>query len=205
VIESGRVALIAGASNPMTRPIAVVLGERGVDVALSTSVNGDAATFAMNSIANELWALDRRHLAIPAEVQPEDAVRLTIEELGRLDFLLTLPESNASNDGKGVLIRDYLLDRLGNVLLLCDAASSAMSDGEGTILNCFVRGDSATQPAEAAAEAGVEAASLALARRLQARISVNAALINASTDSRQIAALGAELLTSHVSGQVFTL
>jgi NAD(P)-dependent dehydrogenase (short-subunit alcohol dehydrogenase family) len=199
----GRVALIAGASHPFTRPIAVAFAERGIDVALSTNLYGESATFAMNSIANELWALDRRHLALPAGVTPADAVQQTANELGRLDLLLTLPEREAPNIDAGESMLDYLRDRLVGVLLLGQAAATLAPDGRA-ILNCVVREDASANPVAAASEAGIKAATRAMSRA-QPRLAVNAASVWAQTDPRDLATFALELLDSQVTGQVFEI
>jgi hypothetical protein len=205
VTAAGLVALISGASNPVTRPIAVSFGEQGMDVALSTTINGDAAVFAMQSIANELWALDRRHLAIPPGDASADPVEQTVDQLGRIDLLVTLPEGDAPRAAIDQAVLDYLRVRPGGVLLLCQAAAGAMPDRAGAILNCADRTDASSDPAAAAAETGVVAATQSLAQMLQPRVAVNAAVVGANTDPLQIAALAIELLGSQVSGQVFEL
>jgi 3-oxoacyl-[acyl-carrier protein] reductase len=200
----GRVALIAGASHPFTRAVAVALAEQGVDIALSTSAGGDAAMFAMNSIANEVWALDRKQLALPAGTAPAKAIEQTLSELGHLDLLVTLPEPRAPDAADGEAMLAYIRDRLGGVLLLCQAAASVAPNG-AEILNCIERYAGMSSPAAAAAEAGIDAATGALARRLQPRIAVNSATIGAQSDPRRLASLALQMLGSQVSGQSFEI
>jgi NAD(P)-dependent dehydrogenase (short-subunit alcohol dehydrogenase family) len=89
---AGRVALVAGATGPYGRAIAVALAEAGADLALTTSAKSDAEEFALNSIGNELWALDRRYLALVTDLDdPESVVAAldrTVAELGRLDVVI---------------------------------------------------------------------------------------------------------------------
>jgi len=89
---AGRVALIAGAAGPFGRAIAVALAEAGAELVLTTSSRAGTEEFAINSIGNELWALDRRYLALvvdaddPASIA--EALDRTLSELGRIDFIV---------------------------------------------------------------------------------------------------------------------
>jgi 3-oxoacyl-[acyl-carrier protein] reductase len=85
---SGKVALVTGASRGIGRAIALALGEAGVDVA----VNYLARESAAQETCEQLRALGRRALAIPADVsRAAEVARLhrTVEEqLGPVEILV---------------------------------------------------------------------------------------------------------------------
>jgi NAD(P)-dependent dehydrogenase (short-subunit alcohol dehydrogenase family) len=89
---AGRVALVAGAAGPYGRAIAVALAEAGAELVLTTGSRAPAEEFAINSIGNELWALDRRYLALVTDLADADSVRQALKrvltELGRLDYIV---------------------------------------------------------------------------------------------------------------------
>lgn len=224
---AGRVALIAGAGGPLGRAVAVALAEAGADLALCVSSQHDADIFAMNSIANELWALDRRQLALTIDAaDPQSvtaAVERTLTDLGRLDLLVTLPPAPdwgmalpaALVDTDSSALAGAVQQRLGGVLLLCRAAGVAMLQrGAGSVLNVVRSAEQAA--AGTAVRAAAEAAILGLTRPLASewsgRIAVNAAVIRDGAQSAAVATL-ATLLTptlpapeqSPISGQVFEL
>jgi len=99
---AGRVALIAGAAGPLGRAIAVALAEAGAELVLTTSTRADAEEFAINSIGNELWALDRRYLALVVDLDDPasiaEALRRSVSELGRLDVVIADAGSSARAD-----------------------------------------------------------------------------------------------------------
>jgi len=214
---AGRVAFIAGASSRFARPTALAVAQAGADVVLSVDSGGEAAVFAMNSIANELWALDRRHLALFIDTSREDAaaeaVARGVAELGRIDLLVTLPDSpvraivSLVEAGESAIL-DQLRQRLGGVLLLCRAAGAEMLERDGGVILNVVSRDTRDAPAEAlgaAAEAGIEAATRTLAHEWSGRIAVSVATTRGETEAEQVATLAAGLAASHVTGQVFHL
>ena len=86
----GKRALIVGGETALGRALAVGLAEAGADVAIATLSTDTKAEFAVNSALNELWALDRRGLALAIDAsdaaQVRDAVERAERELGRLDL-----------------------------------------------------------------------------------------------------------------------
>ena len=62
---AGRTALVIGAQRPLGRAIAVALAEAGVDVAVGGVSAAPHEDFLVHSVANELWAMDRRSIAVP--------------------------------------------------------------------------------------------------------------------------------------------
>lgn len=89
---SGRTALVIGAQRPMGRAIARALAERGVDVAVSGVSSELRENFLVHSVANEVWAMDRRSVAVTLDVRDpaslEAAVQQVDAEWGRLDILV---------------------------------------------------------------------------------------------------------------------
>jgi NAD(P)-dependent dehydrogenase (short-subunit alcohol dehydrogenase family) len=220
VTLEGLVALISGADGHFGRPVAVALAEAGADLALATSTADDASVFAVSSIANELWALGRRHLTITtAPDQPEsvaEAVRQTRSELGRLDLLVNLPAPGAGAQTpfagiSGDEWRQILQLRLGPVADFCRAGGAAMlANGGGAILN-VVGSASSGRPvatAPAAAEAGVLALTRSLALEWAGTVIVNAATIREQTPATALGSLAVLLASvgqTSITGQVFTL
>jgi NAD(P)-dependent dehydrogenase (short-subunit alcohol dehydrogenase family) len=219
VTAEARVALIGNADGPFGRAVAVALAEAGVDVALATLSTDDAGVFAVNSIANELWALGRRHLTLSLDrSRPDPAAELvtkTLSELGGLDLLVTLPEparvaasplaEGARNDPE-----QSFGDQLGDLLTLCREAGAVMvQHGGGGILNAVQTGAAAGVVTELT-ETGVAGLTRALARGWSGRVAVNAAVIREQTEPAALGSLAALLASSLrsgtlVSGQVFEL
>jgi NAD(P)-dependent dehydrogenase (short-subunit alcohol dehydrogenase family) len=216
----GRVAWVAGAAGPFGRVIAVALAEAGADLALSVGARDEAAVFAMNSIANELWALDRRQLALTVDsADPQSsaaALEQIVRELGRLDLLVTLPgpapERLPVAEIDPSALAAIVQERLTGVLLLCRAAGAAMLERGGGILNVTLAPGPDAGAAPAAAEAGVLGLTRPLAREWAGRVAVNAVRLRDQTDPAAVAALALRLAATlppanggAVTGQIFEL
>lgn len=84
---TGKTALVTGASRGIGRALALGLAEAGADVALSAR---DAA--ALREVADQIQALGRRAVVIPADVLDPAACRAlvssAIDALGQLDILV---------------------------------------------------------------------------------------------------------------------
>ncbi len=217
----GRVAWVAGAAGPLGRAVAVALAEAGADLALSVDSGDDAALFAMNSIANELWALDRRQLALTMDAtDPESAAQAmqqAVTELGRLDLLVTLPPPAATQAPRAAsaptAVAAAVQRRLTGVLLLCRAAGVAMGE-RGGIVN-IVAPEAAGGAVYAAGEAGVlglSSASGGLAREWAGRVAVNAIRLSDGAEPAAVARLVVLLAgalpgdgAGAISGQVLEL
>lgn len=209
----GRVALISGAASRFGRPVAVALAEHGADVALSIDAGSEAALFAANSIANELWALGRGHVVLEVDRdRPADAVERVVAELGSVDVLVSLPEA-LEEAASGLIesaeaeIAGHVDRRLSGYLMLCRAAAGKMLDRGGSILGVVnASGPAGMSGAGAAvAEAGIEAATRALAREWAGRIAVNAAAVRLESEPERLAVLARELADARVTGQLFEL
>ncbi len=86
---AGKVALVTGASGGIGRAAALGLAREGADVAINYLTLPESA----EALAAQVQALGRRALLLPVDVSDQDAVEAmvarTVQELGRLDFLVT--------------------------------------------------------------------------------------------------------------------
>jgi 3-oxoacyl-[acyl-carrier protein] reductase len=96
----GKVALITGGAQGIGKVTALLLAEKGADVAVS-DVNREGA----EETAKEIERLGRRGLALEGDVsKPEDAEQIvdtTVEQLGGIDILV----NNAGITRDGLLLR----------------------------------------------------------------------------------------------------
>lgn len=139
----GRTALVIGAQRPLGRVIAVALAESGVDVAVAGVSADQPENFRVHSVANELWAMDRRSLAVEVDVRDptsvEAAVQRVDDEWARLDILvvgqdrlLALPFDETGPDEWA----EMLDANLTSAALACQAAGRLMMrEGHGAIVN----------------------------------------------------------------------
>ena len=130
---AGRTALVIGAQRPLGRAIAVALGERGADVAVAGVSRDQREDFRVHSVANELWAMNRRSLAVPIDLRVpslvEAAVQQVDSEWSRLDILvnaqdrlLALPFDETGPDEWA----EMLDANLTSAALACQAAGRVM-------------------------------------------------------------------------------
>ena len=88
---SGRHALVLGVERPAGREAAIALAEAGADVAVVTLSEATAAEFAANSVANELWSLERKGIALTSdggETAAREAIADATAELGPLRIVV---------------------------------------------------------------------------------------------------------------------
>jgi NAD(P)-dependent dehydrogenase (short-subunit alcohol dehydrogenase family) len=100
---AGKRILLLGGETAVGGALAVGLAEAGADVAIATLVATTEAEFAINSALNELWALDRRGLALAIHASDPGQVREAVErserQLGRLDLAtVSAPEGAVAID-----------------------------------------------------------------------------------------------------------
>ena len=85
----GKRVLVVGGETALGRAVVIGLAEAGVDVAIVSLSPDTKAEFAINSALNELWALQRKGLALAIDATDGEQVRGAVEradqELGRLD------------------------------------------------------------------------------------------------------------------------
>ncbi|HEY8491348.1 MAG TPA: SDR family oxidoreductase [Dehalococcoidia bacterium] len=140
---TGRVALVVGAGNAVGRAVAVALAEAGADVAAATVTPTTEQEFAANSVANEVWAVGRRNLALPLDVTDPESVRAGVErvaaELGRLDILVNnvdLPYYQPFTEIPREALSRVLAVNLEGVFLVTQEAGRRMLEaGWGRVIN----------------------------------------------------------------------
>ena len=83
----GKVAIVTGGGRGIGREIAVLYAEEGADVTVTAR-----SLTEIEVVAEEIRALGRIALAIPADVSLEDQVkemvRYTLDEFGKIDILV---------------------------------------------------------------------------------------------------------------------
>ena len=108
---SGKRILVLGGETAQGRALAIALAERGADIAIASLTASPDAGFAINSALNELWALDRRGVALAIDASDaaalRDAVARAERELGRLDAAAAVDDSRITIDA----LRDALAER----------------------------------------------------------------------------------------------
>ena len=97
----GKRVLVVGGETALGRAVVIGLAEVGADVAIVSLSPDTKAEFAINSALNELWALQRKGLALAIDAtdaeQVRDAVERADRELGRLDLAAVVaPEGTAA-------------------------------------------------------------------------------------------------------------
>lgn len=91
---SGRVAIVTGASRGIGKAIAVRLAREGADVVIASKSETSTGKLpgSIHETADEIRALGRRALPVQTDVRSEEAIQnmvaRTIEEFGRVDFLI---------------------------------------------------------------------------------------------------------------------
>jgi len=135
----GRVALVTGAGRGIGRGVALALAKEGADVAIADI---DPAT--SKGVAEEIAALGRRAIAIPGDIAKleacEEAVRRTVDELGRLDILVNnaavtagmKPFEQFSDDE---FMRTYAVSALATFRLMRAASPHLRKSPAGRVIN----------------------------------------------------------------------
>ena len=100
---AGKRVLVVGGETALGRAVVIGLAEAGADVAIASLSLDTNAEFAINSALNELWALQRKGLALAIDAtdagELRDAVARADRELGRLDLAVVIaPEGTAAVD-----------------------------------------------------------------------------------------------------------
>lgn len=160
---SGRVALIAGASRGIGRAVALSLAREGADVAVLAR---DEAR--LQAVAAEVKALDRRGLAVPADISDtaalDRAVEAVAEKLGPPTILVLAAAAMFPHRKLQFLsdeeTRSLLATDLGGAVALCRRVLPHMVDARhGRILalgSLAARAGIPGGPTYSAAKAGLE-------------------------------------------------
>jgi NAD(P)-dependent dehydrogenase (short-subunit alcohol dehydrogenase family) len=132
----GRVAIVTGASSGLGAAFAVGLAEAGADVAICAR-----RAHRLEETAEQVRALGRRCLAVPADVsQPDDCTRVveeTVRELGRVDVLVNNAGIGTAHPATREPPDDFrrVIDvNLNGSYWMAQACGRAMADG-GSIVN----------------------------------------------------------------------
>lgn len=140
---TGKVALVIGGGTAVGRAIAVGLAEAGADVAIASTTASRQEEVAINSAANEVWALGRKSFA--ASIDATDAapvqalVDRTVRELGRLDILVNNQDTPFAKPVVEITLEEWnrvLAANLTAAFLAAKAAAPVMLEqGKGKIVN----------------------------------------------------------------------
>ena len=105
---SAKAALVVGAADPVGRECAVALARAGADVAVAPLAPEPREIVQIHSVANEIWSLGRRNLAIEAGTGAASAISAAVAraraEFGRLDIVVIAsddPSLAAAASGAG--------------------------------------------------------------------------------------------------------
>ena len=80
---SGKVAALIGVGSDIDRAIAMVCAEAGAQLALATQSGEQAQEFAMNSIANEAWAVGAEQFVVTTDAAESGALAAFAAEVLR--------------------------------------------------------------------------------------------------------------------------
>lgn len=123
---AGKNAIVIGGSSVLGRASAVALAEAGANVAVATTTRAQKEEVIANSCANEVWALDRKGLAMSIEATDETDVRNLLtrgeEELGHIDILVNAPDLPFAKPIEETSLDEYrrVIDaNLASVFLAC--------------------------------------------------------------------------------------
>jgi NAD(P)-dependent dehydrogenase (short-subunit alcohol dehydrogenase family) len=129
---SPKVALVTGGARRLGRAIVLGLAHAGWDVAIHYRQSGAAAA----QLVDELAALGRRAVALPAELGDPDAVRAlvpaAVAALGRLDCVVnnaSLFEFDSAATFAPALLEQLMRTNVAAPLLLAQALHAATPDG----------------------------------------------------------------------------
>jgi NAD(P)-dependent dehydrogenase (short-subunit alcohol dehydrogenase family) len=177
----GKVALVTGGDSGIGRAVAVLFAREGADVAIQyLCEHGDAET-----TKSAVEAEGRRALLLPGDVgDPEScrqAVRRTVDELGRLDILVNNAAFQAHVPRLEDLTEDHfdltIKTNLYGLFFMTQAALPHLGEGSAIVNNGSVTGihGSGHLPDYALTKGGIHAFTKSLAAQLLPRgIRVNA-------------------------------
>lgn len=98
-LAAGKAALILGAGSGVGRACAVALAGAGADVAVASLSLEGRTVVRVHSVANEIWSLGRRNLALELDAGDMESVRgivaRVVAEFGRLDVAVIVSTDEA--------------------------------------------------------------------------------------------------------------
>lgn len=162
---AGRVVAVIGPGGDLHRVLAIACAEAGADLALATTDRSQAQEFAVNSIANEAWAVGVGQFVTRLDALDPAAVMAFADETWdryrRCDVLICAHDlpSNAPLDELSA--DEWAVTLAANLtapfLALHAFGRSMERDGQGTVVAVIPRRETA-DAAYRAARAGLEAA-----------------------------------------------
>jgi 3-oxoacyl-[acyl-carrier protein] reductase len=170
---NGRIALVTGASRGIGRAVALALARSGADVAVNYK---ERVTEAID-VVETIHAMDRRAIAVPADVSKADAVndmfRAVEHALGFVDILINNAGIAIFHDIDALTEEDFdqtIAVNLKSAFLCIRAAVPPMRErGWGRIVNISsgaARGAGGIGPHYNASKAGMEGLARGYAARL---------------------------------------
>ena len=180
----GKAAIITGGGTGVGRACALVLAERGCDVAVNYSRSADAAA---ETVA-EVEALGARGLAVQGDVADDADCRRMVEEaaeaFGRLDVLINSAGTTvfvSHHDLEGITSDDwhrlYSVNTMGPFQMMRAAAPHLKADGGGHVVSISsvsgVAGVGSSLP-YCASKAALNNLTVTMARVLAPEVRVNA-------------------------------
>jgi 3-oxoacyl-[acyl-carrier protein] reductase/pteridine reductase len=178
---AGKVALVTGAGKRIGRSVALRLASEGADVI----VNYHSSKSEADEVVEQIAAMGRRALAVPADVSKQAEVQTMFEavgkEFGRLDILVNNVGMFFAAKFEELTVEqwDRILDTNLKSQFLCSQAAAPLlrRGGQGRIVNFASLGGLLAWPAYThycVSKAGVIMLTRCLARALAPEITVNA-------------------------------
>lgn len=107
---AGKCILVVGGETEQGRAVVIGLAEAGADVAIVTLTADTRAEFAINSALNELWAMQRKGVALAIDAGDETMLRgavvRAISELGAMDLMVVVSGEDFLEGIRAALVVD---------------------------------------------------------------------------------------------------
>ncbi len=121
---TGKRVVVVGGETEQGRAVVIGLAEAGADVAIVSLSSDTKAEFAINSALNELWALQRKGLALAIDATDAAQVR---EALAKTEAELGGPQAAVVVEGAAVAAAE-LRSALGDAAVLTLSADADIED-----------------------------------------------------------------------------
>lgn len=134
----GQVAIVTGAGKGIGRACALALADAGADVAVAARTASD-----LDALASQIRAMGRRAIAVPCDVNDDDAlshlVERTLAELGKITLLINNAGGAGPNDPLKMTKEDFSRVLAWNVApayaLIQKVAGPMREAGGGAVVN----------------------------------------------------------------------